>query len=322
MSRSPRSPRRAAVAEAVRHAFPRIQAHVTKCRLCPAGVNLSRPGLNLAGQKAVHRVLERLISILFPGCHGEQPVDGKRLERYLRKELHGAAAVLAEQTEHAFEYACSHRQRPHCGACRTRAEKAVCRLLENLPEIQAILEEDAEAAYEGDPAAQSTLEVVMSYPGLYAIAVHRIAHVLYREGVPLIPRMMSEYAHSKTGIDIHPGAQIGPRFFIDHGTGVVVGETTVIGRNVKLYQGVTLGALSFPQDAQGRLVKGIKRHPHVEDNVVIYGGATILGHITIGAHSVIGGNVWLTHSVPPYSKVYNRQPRPLIRAGKKSSVRS
>ena len=154
----------------------------------------------------------------------------------------------------------------------------------------------------------------MSYPGLYAIVVHRLAHPLYEQKVPLIPRIMSEYAHSCTGIDIHPGARIGPGFFIDHGTGVVIGETCVIGRNVKLYQGVTLGALSFEKDEHGRLVKGIKRHPNVGDYVVIYAGATILGgNTTIGANSEIGGNVWLIHSVPPDSKVYNQQPKPLIR---------
>ena len=158
------------------------------------------------------------------------------------------------------------------------------------------------------------MEVVLSYPGVYAIIVHRIAHLLYEKHVPLIPRIMSEYAHSATGIDIHPGAKIGQGFFIDHGTGVVIGETSIIGQNVKLYQGVTLGALSFEKDANGRLVKGIKRHPEVEDNAVIYAGATILGGKTvIGKGSEIGGNVWLTHSVPPGSKVYNQQPKPLIR---------
>jgi serine O-acetyltransferase len=157
------------------------------------------------------------------------------------------------------------------------------------------------------------MEVVISYPGLQAVTVHRIAHVLYTAGVPLIPRIMSEHAHSQTGIDIHPGATIGSGFFIDHGSGVVIGETTVIGKNVKLYQGVTLGALSFPKDKDGNPIKGIKRHPQVEDNVTIYAGATILGGETIiGAGSEIGGNVWLTHSVPPNSRVYNQQPKPLI----------
>jgi serine O-acetyltransferase len=159
------------------------------------------------------------------------------------------------------------------------------------------------------------MEVVMSYPCVQAIVTHRIAHLLYRNSVPLVPRIMSERAHSLTGIDIHPGARIGPGFFIDHGTGVVIGETCVIGCNVKLYQGVTLGALSFPKDEHGHPIKGIKRHPEVGDNVVIYAGATILGGDTvIGAGSEIGGNVWLTHSVPPGSHVYNQQPKPIIRS--------
>ena len=185
-----------------------------------------------------------------------------------------------------------------------------------LPEVKRLVESDVQAAYEGDPAATSPMEVVMAYPGLYAVTVHRLAHELYLLKVPIIPRIMSEIAHSKTGIDLHPGATIGERFFIDHGTGVVVGETTVIGRNVKLYQGVTLGALSFDKDPEtGALVKGVKRHPNVEDDVVIYAGATILGGNTvIGRGSEIGGNVWLKESVPPNSRVYNQTPAPRIRA--------
>ena len=184
-----------------------------------------------------------------------------------------------------------------------------------LPEVHRLINTDVAAAYEGDPAATSPMEVVMAYPGLYAITVHRLAHVLYSLKVPIIPRVMSELAHSKTGIDIHPGATIGERFFIDHGTGVVIGETTVIGRNVKLYQGVTLGALSFPKDeSTGMLMKGLKRHPNVEDNVVIYAGATILGgDTTIGHDSEIGGNVWLMDSIPPFSRVYNQTPFPRVK---------
>ena len=189
------------------------------------------------------------------------------------------------------------------------------RFADSRPEVRRLVETDIDAAYDGDPAATSRVEVVMAYPGLYAVTVHRLAHVLYTLGVPVLPRVMSELAHSKTGIDIHPGAQIGERFFIDHGTGVVIGETTVIGKNVKLYQGVTLGALSFDKDpVTGALVKGVKRHPNVEDNVVIYAGATILGgQTTIGHDSEIGGNVWLKDSVPPYSRVYNQPPAPVIR---------
>lgn len=190
--------------------------------------------------------------------------------------------------------------------------------IKRLPEIKRLVATDVTAAYEGDPAATSPMEVVMAYPGLYAVTIHRLAHELYRLKVPIIPRIMSELAHSKTGIDIHPGATIGEHFFIDHGTGVVIGETTVIGKNVKLYQGVTLGALSFDKDpVTGALVKGVKRHPNVEDNVVIYAGATILGGNTvIGHNSEIGGNVWLRASVPPNSKVYNKPPAPEIREKK------
>jgi serine O-acetyltransferase len=197
-------------------------------------------------------------------------------------------------------------------------EEIVNAFLARLPEVRRMLETDAQAAYEGDPAATSRMEVVMAYPGMYAVTVHRLAHELYRLKVPVIPRIMSELAHSKTGIDIHPGATIGERFFIDHGTGVVIGETTVIGRNVKLYQGVTLGALSFPKDENtGMLMKGHKRHPNVEDNVVIYAGATILGGDTVIGHdSEIGGNVWLMESIPPHSRVYNKPPAPEIREKK------
>lgn len=183
-----------------------------------------------------------------------------------------------------------------------------------LPEVRRLVESDIDAAYDGDPAATSRMEVVMAYPGLYAVTIHRLAHVLYKLGVPVIPRIMSELAHSKTGIDIHPGATIGERFFVDHGTGVVIGETTVIGRNVRLYQGVTLGGLSFDKDSHGVLVKGLKRHPNIEDNVVIYANATILGgETTIGHDSEIGGNVWIKDSVPPNSRVYNKPPAPTIK---------
>ena len=198
----------------------------------------------------------------------------------------------------------------------TDAKALVAKFVAAVPEVKRLVETDVQAAYEGDPAATSPMEVVMAYPGLYAVTIHRLAHVLYTLKVPIIPRIMSELAHSKTGIDIHPGATIGERFFIDHGTGVVIGETTVIGRNVKLYQGVTLGAKSFDKDpVTGALVKGIKRHPNVEDNVVIYAGATILGgDTTIGHDSEIGGSVWLISSVPPNSRVYNKPPAPTIRS--------
>ena len=199
--------------------------------------------------------------------------------------------------------------------CPDRDAKAIVDdFVAALPEVRRLVETDVDAAYDGDPAATSRMEVVMAYPGLYAVTVHRLAHVLYKLKVPILPRVMSELAHSKTGIDIHPGATIGERFFIDHGTGVVIGETTVIGRNVRLYQRVTLGGLSFAKDDNGALVKGLKRHPNIEDNVVIYANATILGgDTTIGHDSEIGGSVWLIESVPPNSRVYNKPPAPVIK---------
>jgi serine O-acetyltransferase len=181
--------------------------------------------------------------------------------------------------------------------------------INSLPELRSQLIGDVEAAFDGDPAAKTHGEVIFCYPAILAITNYRIAHKLLEMGVPLIPRIISELAHSQTGIDIHPGAQIGERFTIDHGTGVVIGETAVIGNNVKLYQGVTLGAKSFPTDENGNPIKGIPRHPFVEDNVVIYSGATILGRITIGKGSVIGGNVWVTNNLPPNSRVVQTTPR-------------
>jgi serine O-acetyltransferase len=293
--------------------LPALVNDLSPCRNCP--VANTEKAVNLPGQRAVVELLERLVAVLFPGCHGQAPVTDATAEDALQTTLADTAVRLRDQVQRAFAYQCEFEKCRDCGDCRKKATAAVGALLEQLPAIRAVLQEDITAAYEGDPAARSTMEIVMSYPGLYAVTVHRIAHALYAAGVPLIPRVMGEHAHTRTGIDIHPGAQIGPGFFIDHGTGVVIGETTVIGRRVKLYQGVTLGALSFAKNAQGRLVKGVKRHPNVEDHVVIYAGATILGgETTIGRGSVIGANVWLIHSVPPNSKVYNQEPKPFIKA--------
>jgi serine O-acetyltransferase len=184
-----------------------------------------------------------------------------------------------------------------------RAKQITERFFSELPAIQRLLMTDVQAAYEGDPAAVNPAETLLCYPGVTAIAYQRMAHYLYKEGVKLIPRIVTEYAHSLTGIDIHPGAQIGPSFFIDHGTGVVIGETCVIGAHVKLYQGVTLGAKSFPLDENGNPVKGIKRHPNLEDHVIIYAESTVLGNVTIGKNSTIGANKWITQDIPPNSKI-------------------
>lgn len=289
-----------------------VAARLSVCEFCTVSTNATQ-GIQLSGRKAICQALDDLLAILFPGCHGVEAVPPGQLRSSIEEKLRRTTSELQIHVEKAFRYQCVFEKCKDCGNCPEKAADAVQKLLTALPQVRRTLEADITAAYEGDPAARSIMEVVMSYPGLQAIAVHRIAHVLYAAAVPLIPRIMSEHAHSGTGIDIHPGATIGPGFFIDHGTGVVIGETSIIGRNVKLYQGVTLGALSFPKDKDGNPIKGIKRHPNVEDNVTIYAGATILGgDTTIGEGSEIGGNVWLTHSIPANSKVYNQQPKPLI----------
>jgi serine O-acetyltransferase len=265
----------------------------------------SADGLDLAGRNSIYAVLDGLLALLFPGAYAGDKVTKENLSFFLQDQFRHVAFHLSELIRNVFEYRCPHDHCDNC-TCQDRAERALRELIRQLPDMRAVLLEDIQAAYEGDPAAQSPDEIVLSYPCIEAIATHRIAHLLYTLGVPLIPRIMSERAHSRTGIDIHPGATIGPRFFIDHGTGVVIGETSIIGRNVKLYQGVTLGALSFPLDGKGNPIKGIKRHPNVGDDVVIYANATILGgKTTIGKGAVVGGNTWITSSVPAGAKVYN-----------------
>lgn len=272
------------------------------CKNCPA--TNTRGGVNLPGRRAIQAVLKQLLTALFPGCLTYDAIDADQYVK-TRERLVAIAETLISQIERVEAYRQLEGSRPKDFDCHARAETVVTDLFRQLNDLRALLQADIVAAYEGDPAAHSNMEIVMAYPGLFAIAVHRIAHVLYCHDVHLLPRVMSEYAHSRTGIDIHPGATIGKGFFIDHGTGVVIGETCVIGENVRLYQGVTLGALSFRKDAEGHLVKGGKRHPEVEDDVIIYANATILGGNTIiGRGSVIGGNVWLTHSVPAGSRIF------------------
>ena len=245
--------------------------------------------LPLPSYEAVVAILTDLMELLFPGYGDLHP-------------------RIAGQIRRAFRHDCRTPVEDHDFEAVSR--DLAYRLLDQLPELRRVLKEDVQAAYDGDPAASGPDEIIFCYPGLKAIAIHRIAHVLHNAGVPLIPRMMTEHAHALTGIDIHPGATIGPRFFIDHGTGVVIGETTVIGSNVKLYQGVTLGALSFPRDeTTGELIRGHKRHPTLENDVVIYANATILGGQTvIGHHSVIGSSCWITRSVAPHSTILIEPP--------------
>jgi len=259
-------------------------------------------GNNMPQRDEIVAVLEDILEVLFPGYSGGRSFNRAGLGFAVGDLVNGIFQRLTVQLARAFAYRCVLECCQGCD-CIKQAEDATVALLRKIPEIREALKTDVAAALDGDPAAKSTDEVIIAYPCLKAIAVHRTAHELVRAGVPLVPRVMNEYAHSATGIDIHPGATIGRRFFIDHGTGVVIGETSVIGDKVKIYQGVTVGALSFPKDEHGRLVRDKKRHPTIEDNVTIYAGATILGDITIGHDSVIGGNVWLTETVPPNTRV-------------------
>ena len=264
--------------------------------------------LTLPSREVVVASVEGIRQALFPGYFGVTDLHDKSLHYYVGATLDRVFHALGEQVARAIAFV-EGNEVSKCGDCRERAEQATVTLLGRLPELRRLLKSDVEAAFEGDPALQVKEEAIFSYPGFHAITEQRIAHELYKLGVPLIPRIISEHAHSETGIDIHPGARIGERFFIDHGTGVVIGETARIGDRVRIYQGVTLGAKSFPLDEKGRPIKGIDRHPIVEDDVVIYAGATILGRIVIGAGSSVGGNVWLTHGVPPHSRVTQGEAR-------------
>jgi len=261
----------------------------------------------LPSRGEIIRALDVLHELLFPGYIGAQGLTGASLR--LRVESH--VAWLHETLTEQISRALNHGRRFEDACPVTAREAADCaeEFVSRLPPLREVLTSDVEAAYDGDPAAGCYDEIIFSYPGLYAVTVYRLAHELHEIGVPLIPRIMTEHAHQRTGIDIHPGTRVGRRFFIDHGTGVVIGGTAVIGSNVKLYQGVTLGAFSFDRDEEGRLVRHTKRHPTIEDDVVVYAGATILGGDTvIGRGSVIGGNVWLTHSVPPGTRVLQESP--------------
>ncbi|MBO5723408.1 MAG: aminopeptidase, partial [Lentisphaeria bacterium] len=259
-------------------------------------------GCNLPRESEILQILRGLLEIIFPGFGERVPQSEANLKYMVGEILYDCRAKLMDTVARALRYHCSSIHQENCN-CMAAAAEAVDYLLESLPEIRMMVKQDIQAAFDGDPAARTLDEIVLSYPGVKALTIHRIAHCLYEKKVPLIPRMISEYAHRITGIDIHPGATIGKGVFIDHGTGVVIGETATLGSGVKLYQGVTLGALSFPKDACGKIIKGAKRHPTLEDNVTIYAGATILGDIVIGRGSVIGGNVWLTESVEPGTKI-------------------
>jgi serine O-acetyltransferase len=264
----------------------------------------------LPSREAIVAILESVLDLMYPGYFGRRDLTRENLGTFIAQSV----AVLAPKIEREMEQClCYGREReatkPDLGECAPRARELTQIFLGRLPEIRRLLLTDVQAAFDGDPAATNLDEVVLAYPGLLAVSVYRIAHALYDLGVPMMARIMTEWAHSKTGCDIHPGAKIGSAFFIDHATGVVIGETTDIGDGVKLYQGVTLGALSFPRDAAGHIIRSKKRHPTVESGATLYANATILGGQTvIGANSVIGGSVFVTRSVPPRSRVSLKDP--------------
>ncbi len=269
--------------------------------LSPMGVRKGPHWQPLPSRLAVVEMVEDLRQILFPGFFGISELDQGNLRFHVGSMLDKVQRTLLDQIRRGICFECQHPD--HYPTCFEQAAEITNRFLVRLPQICAMLSTDVQAAYEGDPAATSPAEAIFCYPGLMAITSYRIAHELHLQRVPLIPRIITEHAHSITGIDIHPGATIGQSFFIDHGTGIVIGETSRIGQRVRIYQGVTLGAKSFPLDELGNPIKGIDRHPVVEDDVIIYSGATILGRVTIGKGSIIGGNVWLTTSVSPNTRV-------------------
>jgi serine O-acetyltransferase len=273
----------------------------------------------LPSREAIVEILESVLDLMYPGYFGRQDLNADNLSVHVEQMAAALLPKLEREMEHCL---CYGREReavpPAFGECAPRAHELAEIFLRRLPEIRAMLIGDVQAAFDGDPAALNLDEIILAYPGVLAVSVYRIAHALYDLGVPMMARIMTEWAHSKTGCDIHPGATIGAAFFIDHATGVVIGETTHIGDGVKIYQGVTLGALSLPRDANGHIIRGKKRHPTVENGSTLYANATVLGGQTVvGADSVIGGSVFLTRSVPPRSRVSLKEPelRVLTRDG-------
>ncbi len=263
-----------------------------------------RPGvcatIRFPSRRRLELILSDLSGALFPLRLGPSSVQADTEARYVEQALDRALSALRDQVQLEIVARCTTSE----AEARGEAGRIVTAFAQELPAIRRVLDSDIEAAYAGDPAARSVDEVLICYPGVQAVIPYRLAHSLYRHGAPLVARVIAEIAHSQTGIDIHPGARIGRSFFIDHGNGVVIGETAIVGDRVRIYQAVTLGARSFPTETDGTLTKGVPRHPIVEDDVVIYAGATILGRVTVGTGAVIGGNVWLTESVPPGSVIH------------------
>jgi serine O-acetyltransferase len=262
----------------------------------------------LPSRDALTTIVNGLQAVLFPTHYGRPNLTDESIDFFVGDTLNTTLNRLAEQVRRGLQFSAAEAV-PDEDALTRQAHDITREFAASLPQVRALLVSDVQAAFSGDPAATSVAEIMLCYPGTIAILYYRLAHSLHRLGSPFLARLISDIAHSLTGIDIHPAAQIGGSFFIDHGTGVVIGETAIIGQRVRLYQHVTLGAKRFPADEQGALIKGVPRHPIVEDDVVIYAGATVLGRITIGAGSTIGGNVWLTQSVPPGSNVSQAQMR-------------
>ncbi len=284
------------------------QLHEIRVQSLEERDRLNKPP-KLPSRKTLAGILDGLSAVLFPNRLGRPDLRDEGIDYFVGNKLDIVLRDLCEQVHRELHYMAEHEQQgiatqtTDAHAVELAAETITREFAAQLPRIRLLLDTDIRAAFQGDPAARTPDEALVCYPGIYAVIHQRLAHVLYQLGVPLVARMITELAHSTTGIDIHPGAEIGESFFIDHGTGVVIGETAVIGKNVRLYQAVTLGAKRFEQADDGSLVKGHARHPIIEDDVVVYAGATILGRITIGRGSVIGGNVWLTHGVPPNSSI-------------------
>jgi len=272
----------------------------------------------LPSRSGIVEILDLSRQLLFPGYFGSKGLTQENIRFHVGSLINKLGVLLAEQINHCL---CTDRQCPDCedhSPCKQESHRMAQEFLTRIPKIREVLALDAQAAFDGDPAAKSIAEIVYCYPGYYAVTVHRIAHELLLLGVPLMPRIMSEHAHSLTGCDIHPGATIGRSFFIDHATGVVIGETSKIGENVKIYQGVTLGALSFPKDERGRVIKGLQRHPTIEDNVTIYANATILGgDRVVGKGSTIGGNTFVTETIPQDSFVMQGESKLEVKSKRK-----
>lgn len=262
-----------------------------------------KDGEPLPSARVLCDVIELARSILFPGYYGNSTINSRTINYHIGVNTEKLFNLLTDQIQAGLCFVASDSCDDNPEGRREEAALLAARFISCLPQMRSILATDVEAAYNGDPAAQSFGEVIFCYPAIKAISNYRIAHELLKLGVPLIPRIITEMAHSETGIDIHPGAKIGSHFTIDHGTGVVIGATSIIGNNVKLYQGVTLGAKSFPLDANGKPIKGIPRHPILEDNVIVYSNATILGRVTIGHDATVGGNIWVTKDVPAGARI-------------------